>query len=199
MRNGCHGCNGCSHPLLSRLRGHGCNGCNGCNGCTGCNGWACNGCNGWACNGCNGWACHGYAAPACHGYAAPACHGCAGGVIVIPAAGAAGEKKEMPKPDEKKPEEKKPQEKAHLPAPATLIVSLPADAKLLIDDHATTSTSATRVFVSPTLVPGKVYQYELKAEIVRAGQKVTTAKQVEVRAGLESRVTLSFPTEVAAK
>jgi hypothetical protein len=105
-------------------------------------------------------------APACCGgayYGAPCSGGCSG-MPVAPPVKMPGEKK----PEEKKPEEVKPPKVGDLnvPAPATLIVSLPADAKLLVDNTVTTSTSAERVFVSPTLVAGQVYSYTLKAEFV---------------------------------
>jgi uncharacterized protein (TIGR03000 family) len=86
-------------------------------------------------------------------------------------------------------------------APATIVVSLPAEAKLTIDDAATQSTSATRVFASPALETGKEYYYTLKAEVVRDGKTVPVTKRIAVRAGEETRVTLDFPaaTSVAAK
>ena len=68
------------------------------------------------------------------------------------------------------PKEEKNPKTGMAPAPATLIVSLPADAKLTIDDSPTASTSAERTFVSPTLKPGQDYNYTLKAEMVRDAQ-----------------------------
>jgi uncharacterized protein (TIGR03000 family) len=82
---------------------------------------------------------------------------------------------------------------AAIPAPATIVVSLPAEAKLTIDDAATRSTSSVRVFSTPTLDNGKDFFYTLKAEIVRDGQTVTATKKVAVRAGEETRVALEFP------
>ena len=84
-------------------------------------------------------------------------------------------------------------------APATIVVSLPADAKLMIDDEATTSTSAQRVFVSPNLPKGKEFHYTLKAEIVVNGKPTVVTERVAVKAGEESRITLSAPTGVAAR
>jgi uncharacterized protein (TIGR03000 family) len=77
---------------------------------------------------------------------------------------------------------------------ATLIVNLPEDATLTIDGEKTTSTSASRMFVTPALEQGKEYEYTLKAKVVRDGEvKVTTAK-VTVRAGQTSQVRLKVPT-----
>jgi uncharacterized protein (TIGR03000 family) len=76
-------------------------------------------------------------------------------------------------------------------APATITVSLPADAKLFVDDAATTSTSETRTFTSPELNAGKDYHYTIKAEIVRQGQKLTASERVTVRAGEETKVSFT--------
>jgi uncharacterized protein (TIGR03000 family) len=80
-------------------------------------------------------------------------------------------------------------------APATLIVTVPADARLTIDDEATTSTSTQRVFVSPALNPGQDYHYTLKAEFVKDGKQMTISKEVEVRAGSQTRINMDAETE----
>jgi uncharacterized protein (TIGR03000 family) len=85
-----------------------------------------------------------------------------------------------------------------LPAPATIVVRLPAEAKLLIDDAATTSTSDVRVFASPSLEPGKDFYYTLKGELVREGRTLSTSQVVKVRAGQETRVQLEFQPESVA-
>ena len=77
------------------------------------------------------------------------------------------------------------------PAPAIILVSLPAEAKLMVDDHTTTSTSAQRRFASPPLQPGKDFHYTLKAEMVRDGQTVVATKEVTVRAGETTRATFT--------
>ena len=105
------------------------------------------------------------------------------------------DEKEVKPTEKKKPEdlskpkdEKKPQ--ANAPAPATIIVSLPADAKLTIDNAATQATASPRVFTSPVLPAGRDYHYTLKATMVRNGQPVVVSRQVTVRAGQETRVNL---------
>jgi uncharacterized protein (TIGR03000 family) len=87
------------------------------------------------------------------------------------------------------------------PAPATIIVRLPAEARLLIDGAATTSTSTERVFVSPSLNPGREYHYTLKAEWARDGKPVTWTKEIAVRAGEETRVQVAAAAlaEVASR
>jgi uncharacterized protein (TIGR03000 family) len=89
--------------------------------------------------------------------------------------------------------EKKPVEKTgelNSAAPATLVVNVPADAKLLVDDAATVSTSTRRVFVSPALPAGREYTYTLKAEFTKNGKAVVVTKDVNVTAGAEISVTL---------
>lgn len=76
-------------------------------------------------------------------------------------------------------------------APATIIVTLPADAKLSIDDAVTKQTSDRRVFVSPTLNAGETYSYTLKAEFVAEGKAVVQSKKVSVTAGIETAVSFS--------
>ena len=85
------------------------------------------------------------------------------------------------------------------PAPATIIVSLPANAKLTVDETVTKSTSATRVFISPALQVGQEYLYNLKAEVVQNGKTITLAKQVTVRAGNETTVSLFPETTLASR
>ena len=85
---------------------------------------------------------------------------------------------------------KKPKPEAATPAPATIIVSLPANATLTIDDAATTSTASPRVFTSPVLPAGQDFHYTLKAQIVRDGKSVVVSKEVTVRAGETTHATL---------
>jgi uncharacterized protein (TIGR03000 family) len=83
-------------------------------------------------------------------------------------------------------------------APATLVVSLPADAKLTVDGHTTTSTTALRHFTTPPLERGKVYSYSLRAEMTVDGKSESVTRPVTVRAGEETRVTLSLPVSTAS-
>jgi uncharacterized protein (TIGR03000 family) len=172
-------CSGSCHGGRHHRRGHGCHGCSGCSGYSSCCG--------------SYYGCSGYGG--CTGYIG--CTGCSGGVIYPPPPGKPGEKLDMPK------EKKDGKDKEEVNAPATLIVSVPADAKILIDGAATTSTSATRTFVTPELVPAKTFVYTLTAEVVRDGQKLTASEKVTVRAGEETRVNFAAEkftaTTVAAK
>jgi uncharacterized protein (TIGR03000 family) len=75
---------------------------------------------------------------------------------------------------------------------ARLVIHLPPQAKLTIDDYPTMSRSDTRVFNTPPLEPGKTYTYTLRAEINRDGRFVRETKTVEVKAGELTEVTLRF-------
>jgi uncharacterized protein (TIGR03000 family) len=75
---------------------------------------------------------------------------------------------------------------------ATIVVHMPADAKLTVDGKATRATSAVRRFVTPPLESGQGYHYILKAEIDRDGEPRAVTKRVDVRAGGNEEVTLQF-------
>jgi len=92
-----------------------------------------------------------------------------------------------------------PPDEALAPAPATLIVHLPADAMLKVDDFTPRSTSDRRVFLTPPLDPGRTFYYTLSAELKRDGKTLHTSQRAEVRAGKESEVYLKFPTTGVAK
>ena len=79
-------------------------------------------------------------------------------------------------------------------APATVVVNLPADAKLTVEGRPTTSTSSRRVFVSPPLQTGQTYSYSLDAQVTRDGQTQTVHRDLPVQAGQRSEITLDFPT-----
>jgi uncharacterized protein (TIGR03000 family) len=83
-------------------------------------------------------------------------------------------------------------------APARVYVSLPAEATLTIDDTPTVSTTAERVFESPTLPQGKTFYYTLKATITRDGKTETVTQKVAIRAGEDTQVKLEIPAASAA-
>jgi uncharacterized protein (TIGR03000 family) len=224
---GCAGsCSGGGHHRGHKHRGHGhsCNG--GCTGYAAAPVYSCSGgygCEGSSCHGgghklfgghkhrgghgcCGGGSCYGSAYAGCTGGYA----GCTGGVpygampyggTMVPPPAQIGvppttvpPAREMPKNPEKKPSE------VRGAAPATISVSLPAAAKLTIDDAATVATGSSRTFVSPVLEAGMEFHYDLKAELSQNGKTVTAAKRVTVRAGEAVQVAIEMPTaEVASK
>ncbi len=152
---------------------HGCYSCNGCYGCAGC--YGCYGCNG--CYGCHGggWQCHG--CYGCYG-----CHGCTGYApgVVIPS----GPEKAPPPKEEK-------EKKGEAASKAKLIVEVPADAKLYIDDQLMKIESPRRVFNTPRLDKDQAYYYILRVQVVREGKTYSETRRVIIRAGDEVRA--SFP------
>jgi uncharacterized protein (TIGR03000 family) len=80
-----------------------------------------------------------------------------------------------------------------------LLVTLPADATLTIDNTPTpASTETVRAFQSPSIAMGKNYEYTLTAQAVRDGKAVEVTRKVTVRAGEETRVELDLPVRVAS-
>lgn len=73
-------------------------------------------------------------------------------------------------------------------APARITVSLPADARLFVDDVACNLTSGTRSFDTPKLEPGREYSYVLKAEVERDGKMRTDTRRVVFQAGKQVAV-----------
>ena len=98
----------------------------------------------------------------------------------------------------KPPLKEKPEDE--IAAPATLIITLPAGARLKIDDTATAERpETTRTFETPNLQPGRQYSYTLTAEVQRDGKPVVVQQRAIVSAGQETRVTINMPEGVAAK
>jgi uncharacterized protein (TIGR03000 family) len=71
---------------------------------------------------------------------------------------------------------------------ATVVVQVPADARMWVDGQAADLTSATRTFQTPALEKGRDYSYTIRAEATRDGQVVSQSQRVVVRAGQVSRV-----------
>jgi uncharacterized protein (TIGR03000 family) len=75
--------------------------------------------------------------------------------------------------------------------PASLVVRLPADATLEVDDTPTKQTGAVRKFVTPPLQPGTRYSYVLTAKWEPNNYtKITRTRKVYVRAGEETQADL---------
>ncbi|MBI1913841.1 MAG: TIGR03000 domain-containing protein [Planctomycetes bacterium] len=173
---------GVDTPDFGRRGCHGCDG--GCYGGYGCHGGRAHGRHGrHGCyGGCYGGGCYG----GCYG---GGCYGGCYGGGYGPGPGPGPGPKPMPGP----------KTGLDTPSPATVVVTLPADAKLTIDDYVTNSTSERRVFLSPALTPGKIYSYTLKAEVLRDNKPQVITKEVTVRAGEETPISFEFPAAVSAR
>jgi uncharacterized protein (TIGR03000 family) len=88
------------------------------------------------------------------------------------------------------------------PTRARLIVELPSEATLYIDDQKMNSTSSRRVFNTPELERGETYYYILRAEVTKDGSPATVTKRVIVKPGEEIRADfrdLAAPTVTTVK
>ena len=88
-------------------------------------------------------------------------------------------------------------------APATsqvayLNISVPADAKLYLQDQLMTVEGAQRRFVTPVIAAGETHLYTVKVEIVRDGKTLTKTAQTTVIPGQEAFVAVAFDAQVAS-
>jgi uncharacterized protein (TIGR03000 family) len=81
-------------------------------------------------------------------------------------------------------------------APATLVVRLPSDAKIWLDDYASSQTGPQRIFTTSPLERNASYYYTVRIELMREGTKITAVKQVRVRAGETTAVDFAEPQAI---
>jgi len=143
-----------------------------------------------SCHGCTGYSCMGsscYGGGGCYGGSGCIGSGCYGGIgsgcIGTPVAPV------VPVNPKVTPSEKKPG--GVTSAPATITVSVPADATIKIDGALTKSTDSVRIFATPELAPGTVYYYTITAEVVRNGQTLIATEKVAVEAGVNAQLNLN--------
>src|SRR5262249_49776944 len=79
------------------------------------------------------------------------------------------------------------------PANGAVLISMsvPANAEIWFDGSKTVQTGTFRRFVSPPLVPGDDYAYDITAKWKENGREVTQSRRVRVHAG--ERVSINFP------
>lgn len=82
------------------------------------------------------------------------------------------------------------------PMGANLKFTLPADAKLFVDGKPAPGSGAERSFYTPPLTVGQKFFYDVKAEMMVAGELVVEEKKVIVEAG--ASLTETFPKLTAA-
>ncbi len=200
-RGRCHGCRGGGYACSGYYGGYG--GYGGCYGgygsygcCGGYGGYAGYGCTGMGGYGCTGMGMGGYGCTGMGGYGCTG--GCAGyssayyggGIITTPPMGGGVQ----PEPLQVPPKKSTAPRETLGPAPATILVTLPPDAKLTIDGSPTTSTSSVRTLVSPPLERGSSYIYTLRAEL--NGQ--TQSQEIRVRPGEVTQAQFTFPASTVA-
>jgi uncharacterized protein (TIGR03000 family) len=88
-------------------------------------------------------------------------------------------------------------EPAQPDASARVTVTLPAGARLWVNQQAMAVTGTTSEFDSPQLTPGNQYTYVLQASWDEGGRRVMQTQHVEVTAG--SHVNVRFPAPAPAQ
>ena len=180
-----------------------CGGCFG--GCHGCCGGGCFGCCGGCFGGCCGGGCYGgfggsYGDGFSDGYGCwggysswgygdafhagpvvPGVYGMTGGTVV-PGTAIGGEELDKPKPNKKSDDKE-----TMVPTRARLVVELPANAKLFIDNMPVKAAAGVQTFNTPALPPGQDYFYMVRIERMRDGQPVSETRRIFVRAGQVAR------------
>jgi uncharacterized protein (TIGR03000 family) len=171
----------------------GCSGYYGCGGCYGC--WGCGGCYGgygscWGCwggysyySGCYG--CSGYYGCGGGCYGCWGCSGCYGYSGYAPMYGPGPVMPSAPSGDLGTPQKEKKNGTSLNPNRARLLVEVPADAKLFIDDQPIKMTATSKTFNTPALERGQSYYYMVKVEVARDGVTHTETRKVVIRAGDE--------------
>jgi uncharacterized protein (TIGR03000 family) len=114
------------------------------------------------------------------GTVVPGGYGVTGGTVV-PGMGTSG--KALSKPKLNKNDDKE----TMGPTRATLVVEMPANATLFIDNMPVKATAGAQTFNTPALEPGQAYFYLVRIERRRDGQPVSETRRIIVRAGQVSR------------
>ena len=211
-RYGCNGCGGCDgflgFGLLSR-RPFFDRGCHGCGGYAYAPGYGCSGASYAPSYGCAGSMSYAPSSAGCYGSASYSCYG---GPAVSYSAGCYGSAvpggATIPTipyaPVEPAPAGSTSNliQAGHVAAAvpqgtrATVVVKLPADAKLYAEGKLLALTSAERKFVTPPLPEGE-FTYRFKVEYDRDGETYSVTKKVPVKAG--GTVTVEFTEQTSSK
>ncbi len=77
----------------------------------------------------------------------------------------------------------------------SIVVKLPADAKLIVNGRLTSSVGDTREFVSNGLEADYEYPYSLQAVVVVNGREIVQNKNVKLKAGEKKELLFDLPVE----
>lgn len=78
-----------------------------------------------------------------------------------------------------------------------LAISVPSDARVVINGRETTSTGTHRQYYSENLEPGRTYPYEIRATRVVDGRTVEDRRMVYLTAGKAQRLAIDFSRQSA--
>ena len=82
--------------------------------------------------------------------------------------------------------------------PATVVIKAASDVKVLFNGQLTTRKKEQESFKTPLLKPGRLYAYDVVAEVTRDGKTYTASKKITVQAGETSEVSFGDAREVIA-
>lgn len=77
-------------------------------------------------------------------------------------------------------------------ADGTLVVEVPAEAKIYVNNRLTNTPGAVREYVSRNLVRGYNYTYEVRAEMEINGETVSETKKIDLRAGQHAKLAFNL-------
>ena len=103
------------------------------------------------------------------------------GGTAAPGNGSADEELDKPKTNKKNGKQ------TMVPTGAKLLIEVPANAKLFIDDTRVEAAADVQAFHTPPLEPGRDYFYNVRIELMRDGQPLSQTRQIIVRAGQVAR------------
>ena len=78
---------------------------------------------------------------------------------------------------------------------ATVVVSLPVDARLYVEKHLMTLTGTVRAFRTTDLAPGGKYAYTIRMEVERGGKMIEKTETINVEPGKRTQVFFADPGE----
>jgi uncharacterized protein (TIGR03000 family) len=85
---------------------------------------------------------------------------------------------------------------AAVDASIQLAVEVPSGAKLFVNDRATTSSGATRQFVSRDLERGRKYEFRVRAEVIdKNGKLISETQQFSMAAGEVKTLKFKFANQ----
>lgn len=114
------------------------------------------------------------------GIVGPGMYGMTGGMLA-PGSGAGGEQLHKPKTNKSGARE------TMVPSSARILVELPTNAKLFVDDRPVKAAAGLLTLGTPPLEPGEVYFYMVRIERMHDGQPHSETRRILVRAGQVAR------------
>jgi uncharacterized protein (TIGR03000 family) len=115
------------------------------------------------------------------------------GGTVAPGTGSGFEQLDKPKPNKNGDKE------TMAPTRAKLVVELPANATLFIDNKPVKVAAGVHTFNTPVLEPGQLFYYEVRVETVRDGKPIAQTRRIIVRAGHVARADFKELTAEAVR